>query len=157
MNTNTNLLLEWHAPSRPDYERSHEWYMIAGALSAVMIAYGILTSAWGLSLTFALLPGLYYLVRNQNHRRRRIRLFEMGIEIDGQMTPWGEWKEFWILEGHGYHELHVLPVKHFRSELMIQTGDIDPYLVRDVLNNFLPQVANRRERILDAIIRFCKL
>lgn len=156
MNTNTNLLLEWHAPSRPDHVRSDKWYVVTGCLCAVVIAYGVLTAAWGLSLTFALLPALYYLIRNQGHRKHHIRIFEIGIEWDGRLIPWSDWKHFWILEGPGYHELHIEPMKR-GTELVVQTGDLDPFLVRDVLGVFLPQIGHQRERILDALIRFCKL
>ncbi len=157
MNTNTKLLLEWHAASRPDIVRSKNWYVAAGCLCAVIIAYGVLTSAWGLSLTFALLPALYYLIRNQNHRRHHIRIFEIGIQWDGRLTPWAEWKEFWILEGPSYHELHIAPQRSSSADLVIQTAEIDPFLVRDVIGTYLPQIGHQKERLLDALIRFCKL
>lgn len=157
MNTNTNLLLEWHATSRPDTVRSDKWYLVAGCLCAVIIAYGVLTSAWGLSLTFGLTPALYYLIRNQGHRKHHIRIFEIGIEWNGHLTPWSDWKHFWILEGPGYHELHIAPRKGSSADLVIHTAEIDPFLVRDLIATFLPQIAHQKERILDALIRFCKL
>ncbi len=157
METNTNTLLEWQAAARPDYDRSEKWYVIAGTLCILMIGYGILTSAWALSFIFAVIPALYFVLRNQGHKQRQIRIRELGIEIDGKLTGWGELKEFWILEGTGYHELHVAPNKQIKSDIVILTGDIDPYQLRDTLGKFLPQVDHRKERLLDAIIRFCKL
>jgi hypothetical protein len=157
MQTNTNTLLEWQAPTRSDRVRSDQWYAIGGALCAVMIAYGILSGSWSLSLIFALVPALYYVLRNKSHSKHTIRLKETGIEYDGRLTPWAEWKEFWILEGTDYYELHIAAVRTTRSELVIQTGEIDPYAIRDALGQYIPQIAHQKERLLDAIIRFCKL
>ena len=157
MNTNTNILLQWEAQIRPDHVRSSRWYIVSGAFCAVMVAYGIFSGAWSTSLVFAFIPALYYLVRNQSHAKHTIRITDMGVEFDGRLWIWGELKEFWILAGPGYHELHFAPVNKTRSEIIIQTGDVDPYQLRDLLGQYLVQVADRRERILDAIIRFCKI
>ena len=157
MNTNNTIILEWEAQIRPDHERSDRWYMVGGAFCAVMVAYGIFSGAWSTSLVFAFIPALYYLVRNQAHARHTIRITELGVEFDARLSVWGELHEFWILAGPGYHELHISLAKKSRAEIVIQTGGQDPYQIRDVLSQYLPQVADRRERILDAIIRFCKI
>jgi hypothetical protein len=157
MNTNNNLILEWQAPIRPDYERSERWYVAAGSVCATMVAYGVLSGTWSMALVFAFLPALYWLARNQSHKTHTIRLTTLGIEFDGKLTVWGEWKEFWILSGPQYHELHIGPNRKSRPDLVIQTGAADPYLVRDILSQFLPQVTDRHERLLDAFIRFCKI
>lgn len=157
METNTKTLLEWHAASRPDYVRSEKWYVVAGAFCAIMIAYGIFSDAWSLSLIFAFVPGLYYVLRNQNHKKHHVIVRDVGIVFDGRLTAWGELKEFWILQGPGYYELHIAPLRSMKSDIVVMTGDIDPYVVRDTIGQFLPQIAHRKERLLDAIIRFCKL
>lgn len=157
MNTNTNIHLEWQAQTRPDHVRSPRWYMFGGSLCAIMVAYGVFSGSWSTSLVFAFIPALYYLVRNQSHVQHTIRIMDLGVEFDGRLCVWGELKEFWILAGPGYHELHIAPMKVSRPEIVIQTGTIDPFVVRDTLGQFLPQIADRRERILDAIIRFCKI
>jgi hypothetical protein len=157
MNTNTQPLLSWQAPARINHERSDKWYLISGLVCATFVVYGLLTGAWSMSITFGMIAGLYFYVRNQQHPVHTIRIFEGGIEFDGRYSIWADWQFFWILDGKNYHELHIAPVKGLRTELVILTGEIDPYAVRDVLGHFLPQIAHQRERLLDAIIRFCKL
>jgi len=157
MNTNIDIYLEWQAASHPDHQRSEKWYVGAGSFCAVMVAYGIFSGNISMSIVFAFIPALYWLVRNQTHKKHTIKLTSLGVELDGKLTSWGEWKEFWILTGAGYHELHIAPKKISRSELVIQTAEIDPFLIRDILVEFMPQVGDRKERLLDAFIRFCKL
>lgn len=158
MQTNTNtILLEWEAPSRPDHDRSPRWYITGGSSCGLMALYGIVTGTWSMALVFAFIPALYYLIRNTSHRNHVIRLRELGVEFDGRLTPWGELKEFWILSGPAYHELHIAPVKKSRAELVIQTGDIDPYALCELLGQYMPQIVDRQEHLLDAIIRALKI
>lgn len=157
MNTNTQTLLAWQAPVRTSHQRSEKWYLIGGVMCAMAIVYGVMTGAWSLSLTFGMIAGLYFLTRNESHRDHSIVISEVGVEFDGKFHPWNELKEFWILNAPGYSELHLEPKKHFRPEITIQTGTTDPYILRDVLSLYLPQNPNKKERLLDTFIRFCKL
>lgn len=157
METNTQTLLEWHAASRPDHVHTEKWYVAAGTFCALMISYGILSGAWSLSILFAFIPALYYMLRNQGHKKHHVRIREIGFQFDDKLHAWGEFKEFWILQGPDYYELHIAATKQIKSDIVVMTGDVDPFLIRDALSNFLPQVAHRKERLLDAIIRFCKL
>lgn len=157
MNTNTNKILEWEAPSRPDYDRTHRWYLGGAVFCLLMVTYALLAGTWAMAVVFAFIPALYYLLRNQNHRKHKIRISELGISIDGRLRGWGEWSEFWILVGPGYHELHVSSAKRWAAELIMLTEPMDPYAVRDALAEYLTQTMQKKERILDAFIRFCKL
>ena len=157
MNTNNKLLLEWQAPARPDHERNQRWYLVTGLACAVFVAYGLITGAWSMSITFAMIAGLYFLVRNEKHPLHLIRIHDIGIEFDGIFHSWAEWQHFWILHAENYFELHIAPAKGSRQELIIQTGETDPYRVRDALSHYLPQITHQKERLLDAFIRFCKL
>ena len=158
MDTNTNPpLLEWKAPAKVGYKRSEKWYLVAGVLCVLMIAYGILTGAWSMSLCIALIAGLSFLVRNESPQIHTIRIHDIGIEFDSKLSVWSDWKHFWILRGDGYHELHIESKKSMEPDLVIQTGTMDPYVVRDQLSQFIVQIDHQKEKILDAIIRFCKL
>ncbi len=158
MDTNTNPpLLEWTAPAKVVHERSEKWYLVAGLLCAIMIIYGILIGAWSLSICVAMIAGLSFLIRNEGAHVHRIRILDIGIEFDGKPSIWSDWKHFWILRGEGYHELHIESRKPLTPDLVIQTGEIDPYAIRDQLSQYLVQIDHQKEKILDAIIRFCKL
>ncbi len=130
--------------------------MIAGLIALSMIAYGIVTSAWTMSVAVAMVSGLFFLIRNEKHKVHRIRILPIGIELDGVLHAWNKWKNFWILVGPHYGELHVATTGWY-ADLLIQTGPVDPFEIRDVLLNYLPQNPNQKERLLDTLIRFCKL
>ena len=150
-------IIEWQAPSRITHKRTQGWYMSASIVTLAMIVYGILTGAWSFSVTIAILAGLFYLIRNEPHALHTIRILPLGIEFDGITHGWNEWKDFWMLASPDHCELHVEPVKYLKHELIIHTGNVNPLLIRDTLSQFLPQNPQKKERLLDAIIRFCKL
>ena len=130
---------------------------MSGILCLTMIVYGLLTSAWSLSVCFAMIAGLYFLIRNEKPHVHSIRILDIGIEFDSKLSTWSEWKHFWILRGDGYHELHMESNGHLMPDLVIQTAEVDPYQLRDLLAQYVVQIDNQKEKILDAIIRFCKL
>jgi hypothetical protein len=158
MDTNTQgTLLAWTAARTERHERSHRWYTVSICFVATMIVYGVLSHAYSMSITFALLAGLFFLVRNSDSPQHRIALTTAGIDFDDRFTSWSEWKHFWILQGDGYFELHIEAKKYLIPDLVIRTGSIDPLVVRDTVSQFVPQIDHRKENILDAIIRFCKI
>jgi len=155
-NMNTTLLA-WQAPAHNDHERSDRWYLIAGLVAAIFIVYGLVTGAWLMSVCLGICSGLYFLVRNEKHKNHSITITKMGVEFDGVMHGWSELKDFWMLSGPGYCELHIASRKRLVGDLRIQTGDLDPFHVRDVLHHFLEQDPHKREKLLDTISRLCKL
>jgi hypothetical protein len=152
-----SALLEWQAPSRITHERTHGWYVGASIVTMGLVVYGILTGAWSFAVTIAILAGLFFLVRNEKHPLHSIRISELGIEFDGVMHPWVEWKDFWMLASPDHCELHIESKKSHRADLIIHTGPMNPLTVRDTMSRYLPQNPEKREKLLDAIIRFCKL
>lgn len=158
MNThNQKPLLAWEAPALNDHDRSERWYLVMGLFATLMIVYGLYSGSMLMSISIALCAGLYFLTRNQKHKVHSIAIYEMGVQFDDVLHPWNELKNFWMLSGPGFCELHFSSTKRLQPDLRIQTGTQDPFHVRDVIHQFLEQDPNRREKLLDTIIRICKL
>lgn len=157
METNTNTLLTWEAKAKVDHKRGGVWFIASGIFCGIMVMYGVLSGSYTAAVIFVLLPVAFHFVRNQGHRTHSANIQEQGFEFDGVLTPWDELQEFWILQGKDYYELHVAYKKNRQAEIVVQTGALDPYEIRDALARFIPQTNGKREKILDAIIRFCKL
>lgn len=157
MDTQTNTLLSWSAKAKVDHARGGVWFVASGIFCGLMVMYGVLSGSYMVAVIFVLLPVAFHFVRNENHQTHSANIQEQGFEFDGALVPWDELQEFWILQGKGYYELHVAFKKNRKGEIVIQTGANDPMVVRDTLAQFIPQTTGKREKILDAIIRFCKL
>lgn len=75
--------------------------------------------------------------------------------MEGDYTEWMHCNGYWILRGPDYAELHI--EKKDGTSVKIQTGDVSPFTIHDILSPLTEELEDRRERLLDIIIRICKL
>ena len=160
MNTNTPIeapLLSWAAPEQPTHVRSTLWYIVAGVFFASLLAYSIMTQAWTFTVVLVLSVGAYGYAHRKAPPLRRINVSERGIIWGKTFISWLRCEGFWLLQGPGYVELHVELKDGRTRHLVIQTGEADPVQIYTVFSRFIPLFPDRHEKLLDAIIRICKI
>jgi hypothetical protein len=150
-------ILAWTAHSIPHHERSARWYLIATVAAVCLIAYGILTGAWTMSLLTMLLAGLYFLLRRQQPTYSQMAIAENGFTWNGIFTPWNGCAGFWLIHTPRYSELHIWRNAGRPHDTVIQTDDIDLTTIRAVLSRYLTERTDRKEEALEKIIRLLKL
>ena len=148
-------ILEWKAAENLHHERTRLWYVVAIAFVLLCVTYSIFTSAWTFTVLTLALSALYFYFHKQNPAPKQIQLWQEGFSLDGNYTDWSDCDGFWMLKGTHYHELHIEKTRG--SDCKILLGDQDPYVVHQLLSAFLPEIAGRHEKVLDTIIRICKL
>lgn len=153
----SEVLLSWTAPSHHNYERSPRWYVLGGILVLCTAAYGILTGAWSVTLVSLLLGGVYFLTRREATALKEIRIETDGVQFQDSFTPWAQCKDFWLVTTPLFAELHIVRKGTVKGDVRIQTGTIDPLVIRSTVSQFLPMRPDQREHLFDAIIRLCKL
>ena len=79
------------------------------------------------------------------------------MQFDGTFTPWTQCGEFWLIQTPLYVELRILRRGALQGDIRIQTGNIDPLLIRSTVSQFLAMRADQKEHLFDAILRLCKL
>ncbi len=151
------VLLQWSAPSHHNHDRSTRWYITGGIIVLLVSAYGILTGAWSLTLVTLLVGGSYYLVRREVTPMREIRIEIDGVQFEDSFTPWNQCGDFWLVQTPLFTDLHITRKGKFKGDIRIQTADIDPTLIRTTVSQFIPLRADQKERLMDVIIRLCKL
>lgn len=150
-------LLAWNAPILPRHNRSPRWYMILAVIILGVAAYGILTSAWTLSVVAVLIGCMEFLLRGAEPPIKHISLTTNGIFLDGGFTRWEDCSSFWIIRTPQYTRLHIGKRDPKARELHIQIENVDPQEVRWTLSQFLSEDTQQVEKIVDIIIRICKL
>lgn len=151
------LLLGWNATSIPLHQRGRRWYAVGSGLLLAGIIYGILSGAWSLSIVLVLCGSMYFLLRNHVPQEKTIAFLEDGVRFENDFWKWDDVESFWIIQTPGYNELHVSPKSRRRSDIVIQMPGIDPLLVRELLSKFTQENAEKKETLVDMIIRICKL
>ena len=152
-----NPILAWSAPTLPTHERSPGWYLWGGIIALLLIAWGIISGSWTFSIVIALCAGLYFLIRSHTPEAKPFIIAYQGISFDRTFMSWDNLKSFWLLETPTYTELTITPKGHRMCIIHIQTGLVDPQLIRMALSQFIPEDTDHEEGLLDIIIRICKL
>lgn len=153
----SQVLLSWNAPSHCNHERSARWYLVSGVFVVAIAAYGILSGTWSVTLVSLMLGGVYFITRHEPMPLKDIRIETDGVQFQNSFTPWVQCKDFWLISTPLYTELHIARKGTVKGDIRIQTGDIDPLLIRSTLSQFLTMRTDQHERLFDAIIRLCKL
>ena len=104
-------------------------------------------------------------MRNTAPRKITIRITAIGVQVEENVTPWNQLKDFWILLGPDYSELHFAPQGMAQRELKVFIRDPqttaenapDPGMIRETLLQFLPERPGMQERFLDSLARILKL
>jgi len=153
----TNTILTWSAPAKPAHTRDLKWYIIAGIIALALLIYALFTQAWTFAVVIVLLAVTYVILHDKKHPLHTVRITEQALYWDTKTIPWEELEGFWMLQGPGYVELHIEFKQTGRERLVIQTGDVPPLDIAAALSPFIPGHADRHEKLLDYIIRICKL
>lgn len=148
-------ILEWSAPQHHHPKRGTAWYICAVAFVALCVGYSIWTAAWTFSFLIVVVTAVYWKLHGRVPVMHDMKIFERGFAIDDRYTEWEKCNGYWILQGHDYFELNI--EKKNGTHIKILTGDVNPYVVHETLQPLSPQLTDRRERVLDTIIRICKL
>ena len=161
----SKILLEWQALDVHPHKRSSRWYMLGGIFILMFAAYGLWEGSWLMALVAILIGGMYFLMRNTAPRKITIRITAIGVQVEENVTPWNQLKDFWILLGPDYSELHFAPQGMAQRELKVFIRDPqttaenapDPGMIRETLLQFLPERPGMQERFLDSLARILKL
>lgn len=159
-NMNTQIpsedpILEWEAPQHLHHKRTRLWYITAALFVIGCLVYSYYTAAWSFAGLLVLLVGFYWHIHKDEPPKRRLRIWKQGYAVNDTFVRWEACTGHWILKGSDYYELHI--EKKNGYETKIHLGDIDPHNLHDILSPLTPVLQDRKERILDTIIRICKL
>lgn len=148
-------ILTWSAPQQTKVERGLIWYIVAGICTIGMVVYSVATAAWTFTGLIVLVGAGYWWIHKQSIGEKTVRIWKRGFAVDDEFIEWNKCKGYWILKLNDYAQLHIEKVKG--GEVKILTGDLNPYQIHEVLSPLLSELEDRREHILDTIIRICKL
>jgi hypothetical protein len=160
LDTNTPqhpVLLSWTAYERAPVHRGRRWYISAGIFVVLFALYSIATRAWTLAVVIVLGGALYFFLHRTPPRTRSVALRDDGFTVNEKFTPWEECSGFWMYRHGTDIELHIEKARGWDKELVTLVTGLDHRDVAQVLGAYLPYHGDRRERILDTIIRICKL
>jgi len=158
INEHNKTLLNWKAPEFISHAKSGRWFVIAGIVVAMLIAYAIYTRSASMAIVFTMLAGVYYLTHNQQPKVIDIKITQLGIFVDKTFYPYNMINSFWII----YHPLliHTLNLKlgdKTSTKVVIQLDSQNPVKVRKFLAKEIPEIEGKEESFLDLFTKILRL
>lgn len=150
-------ILSWKSTSIPVHERGMRWYAIAITVLLAGVAYGLFTGAWSLSVVLLLCGVMYYLIHNHTPSTKEISIGANGVTFEGTTWEWNDLKGFWIIHTPINEVLHIMPHSHRKRDLIIQLSGVQAFEVKQALSPNLQEMKEKKESMVDIIIRLCKL
>lgn len=157
MDTNTTPLFQWNAPVQRIIERTRQWYVISGVVSLAIATYGILSGSWPLAVVSVLCGAIYYLLRDHTPRETTCAFFESGVLYDGKFNRWEEFSGFWILETPTHNELHLVFASKRKGDVIVQMLGLPVQNMKLLCGQFLTELTEKKESLIDIFSRIAKL
>lgn len=154
--TTEQVVATWHAPVHATVERDKRWYVIGGVVTVLLATYAIFTGAWTFAIVVLLCAGMYVLTHDHSFGDETATVTSTGVQIAQRFLRWEDMQGFWFLSTPAYTELHIVPSRR-QPDMVIQTGAQDVQLLRTALSEHTTELIDKREHLLDVIIRLCKL
>lgn len=150
-------LLSWSAPTQLKHEHAKGWYIVAAMISLILLFYSLWTESWSFTMVIIVAIAVYLFVHKAEPEDVTMALGEKGFLFGDRPIAWGECKNYWLIKTAHYSELHISRTSEREREVVILTGPVNILELRNVLNRYLPEIPNQHEKILDTILRICKL
>lgn len=151
-------VLSWKAPQFAHHEKSLLWFLVAAAITAALVIYGLKTDGWTFSVAILVFAGTYYLVHRHAPPIVDVKISKFGIKIGRHVFPYSHLKSFWIVyEPPFVKKLYLRMDSKLRPDLFISLEDADPAEVRQILGIHLHEFTSRHEPFADVLVRLLKL
>lgn len=153
-----HILAQWETPEYMEHEKGQSWYLIAGLSVLAVIVYGLIFADYTMSIAFALLAAVYYVVHSQEPKNIVITITTLGIVVENQFYQFSDIENFWIVyNGSNIKVLYLRFVKRFAADVRIELMDQDPMTIKNILKTQIREISGRGETLVDRIARFFKL
>jgi hypothetical protein len=149
----------WIAPEYLQHPKSVRWWVTAAIVWLIAIVIEAITGNWTMLLATAVF-GLVYWFTHEMHppRQTKVNLTDLGIKIGHRKFSYSQIEFFWIIYNPPeVKRLYLRLKERFLPDLVIELQDQDPQLIREFLEQHLPEVTGVKEHFTDVILRAFKL
>jgi hypothetical protein len=146
-----NVMYEWTFNEYEKYARGRTWYIVAGIVGVLLLAYALISGVNSFALIIVLFGIVLYLHEIQEPMEMRFAVTDTGVILGNKFYKYSELVSFWIIyypeEGRPKNLYFALnnAIKHrFHVPLL----DYDPRPIRDFLRQFLMEDLEQEEEPL---------
>jgi hypothetical protein len=142
----------WIAPEYHHFEKTRDWYLGFGIISATIAIISALMGNWVFAILVLVASFALALFAHRPPRAVQVHMGVGGIQIEKTVYEFKELDSFWVeLEENREHPKIIFKSKKlWMPYIAIPLGNMDANDVADFLANFLPEV-EMKEPLLQRI------
>jgi len=147
--TESNVFLEWEAPSRPFKRHSREFYKTALALAFLIALILIFVGEFLLIGVIVATMFVIYALSSVPPTRLKNQITNLGIGSDEHFHKFEEMYEFWFDEKYGQKMLVVRLLFGFPSHLQLMLEGAPADKIKSILSERIPYREKPEKTFLD--------
>jgi uncharacterized membrane protein len=146
-----NIMYEWSFDEYEKYTRGRKWYIIAGIVGLLLLAYALISGINSFALIVVLFGIVLYLHEIQEPLKIDFSITDTGIVVGNRYYKYSELSAFWIVyypeEGRPKN-LYFSIDNSIRHRFHVPLLNYDPRPIRDFLRQFLTEDLEQEEEPL---------
>lgn len=152
------ILAGWKIPEYTKHERGRRWYLWAGIVFALFLAYAIYTLDFLFAVILILAAVIIFIRAREEPMEIDFNIFEKGIGIGKKFYTWKDFICFYIIYEPPEVKNLYFNLKGLRSRLSIPLNNQNPVRVREILLKYLVEnLDEEREPLSEEYERFLKI
>jgi hypothetical protein len=153
------LLFSWSVKEYEQHDRSTRWYVAAAVVGGLLLLYSLISGNYLFTLVVVLFGIILFLQDTQPPMDVFFGITEAGVVIGDRYYPFKEITSYWIIYNPPeVKNIYFVTKNVLRQRIKIPLLDNDPLPVRDFLNQFLVEDADKEEEpFTDRLGRVLKL
>lgn len=145
--TKYNVIMEWEAPEFKHYAKNAAWYITLIILGMLLVAYQIWHKDWFGAVSIAIIAAFVYAYSKLKPKIIPVRISDIGIHLNDFFVPYTHIRHFWIVHNENHQALNIETTAYFNHILSIELEDQDPEIVREILQEALPENSELEETL----------
>jgi len=152
------LLTGWKIPEYTKHERGRHWYLWAGIVFALLLAYAIYTLDFLFAVILILAAVIIFVRAREEPVEIDFSIFERGVSVGRKFHAWKEMVCFYIIYEPPEVKNLYFNLKGLRSRLSIPLKNQNPLKVREILLKYLTEdLDEEKEPLSEEYERFLKI
>lgn len=149
-------LISWSAPEFIYYEKTTQYFIIAGIFVIVLVILMVILKEWMTVIAIFVTAAVLYIYSQRKPQVLKYGITNKGVNIGARHYPYSQLKSFWIIENPSASCIHFEPTKRFSLPIIAQLGNLKTEKIKKVVKKYLPEKTDQKEDLIDKIFRMIR-
>ncbi len=151
--------ISWSFPEHEKYERGRNWYIIAGIIGVVLLAYALFAGNWLFALIIVMVAMVMFINHHSSARQIEFVIDHEGVRLGLRQYKYNEIKNFWLVyDPKIAKKIFFVFKSSIRPILVIPIDRENPINIRAFLRQYLEEdMEQEAEPFSEAVGRILKI